>query len=168
MSEHQVRHGRRAFFAVAFGTALTALGCSTGRTSPPAIAPPTGCADPPPPIEQPGTPSDGAFAALAEEMRRQALAAGDQSFGAIVVKDGLVVGLGPSRVVTLQDATAHAEMEAIRDASRRLGTADLAGAVLYSTSRPCRMCETAAYWANVGRMAVGPDAADGGPPQYVG
>ncbi|MFN0095083.1 MAG: nucleoside deaminase, partial [Dehalococcoidia bacterium] len=94
----------------------------------------------------------------------QASAAGDQSFGAVVVLDDIVVGLGPSRVVALNDATAHAEMEAVRDASRRLGRADLSGAVLYSTSRPCRMCETAAYWARIARMVHGIDATDAGAP----
>ena len=56
------------------------------------------------------------FVAAAYEMRRRALDAGDQAFGAVVVKDGRIVGEGPSRVTTNKDATAHAEMEAIRDA----------------------------------------------------
>lgn len=104
--------------------------------------------------------------AQAEVVKRIAVDAGDQPYGAVIVKGGRVVGEGPSRVVTNHDATAHAEMEAIRDASRRLGTRDLSGCVLYGTSRPCRMCETAAYWANVSRFIYGSGVVDGGAPGY--
>jgi guanine deaminase len=100
------------------------------------------------------------------EMKRRAVGSGDQPYGAIVVKDGQVVGEGPSRVVTNGDPTAHAEMEAIRDAARRLDTRNLAGCVIYASSRPCPMCETAAYWANVSRIYYGQHAGDGGSPRY--
>jgi tRNA(Arg) A34 adenosine deaminase TadA len=86
------------------------------------------------------------------EMKRVAMEAGDQPYGAIVVKNDAVVGEGPSRVVTNQDPTAHAEMEAIRDAARQLGTRDLSGCIIYATSKPCRMCATASYWANLSRI----------------
>jgi len=95
--------------------------------------------------------------------RDDAVRAGDQAYGAVVVKDGRVVGDGPSRVVARNDPTAHAEMEAIRDAARRLGTRDLSGCVLVSTSRPCGMCESAAAWARIDRMVYG-DGTDGGQP----
>lgn len=95
----------------------------------------------------------------AEEMRRRAIDGGDQGYGAVIVKAGMIVGEAPSRVVTAGDPTAHAEMEAIRDASRRLGTADLSGCILYSTSPPCAMCETAAHWANVTGLVHGGDDA---------
>ncbi len=104
--------------------------------------------------------------ARAGEMKRIAVTAGDQPYGAVVVKDGRIVGEGPSRVVTNHDATAHAEMEAIRDASRRLGTGNLSGCILYGTSKPCRMCETAAYWANISRFVYGAGISDGGTPGY--
>ena len=65
-------------------------------------------------------------------------------FGAVVVRQGQVVGRGCNEVTSASDPTAHAEREAIRDAQRRLGRLSLAGSVLYSTSRPCRMCESAA------------------------
>ncbi|MGQ0569976.1 MAG: nucleoside deaminase [Armatimonadota bacterium] len=119
-------------------------------------------------IPQPQTPSRDAFIARAFEMRRRAVDAGDQSYGAIIVKDSRIVGLGPSRVITNGDPTAHAEMEAIRDAARRLGSRDLSGCVMYSTSRPCRMCESAAYWANVTRLHHGPSGTDAGAPRYGG
>ena len=106
------------------------------------------------------------FMRRAEELRQQAVAAGDQAYGAVVVKDGKIVGEGPSRVIQNQDPTAHAEMEAIRDAAKRLGSRSLGGCEMYSTSRPCKMCETAAYWAGIGRMYFGLQLSDGGSPKY--
>lgn len=97
-------------------------------------------------------------------MKRLAESWGDQPYGAVVVADGVVVGEGPSRVVKRGDPTAHAEREAIRDAQRRLGRPSLAGSVLYSTSRPCRPCETAAAEAQVARMIYGPELNDAGRP----
>ena len=120
----------------------------------------------PPEIVQPAVPNQASFSQYAFEMRQVAVESGDQAYGAILVKDNQVVGLGPSRVIVNHDATCHAEMEAIRDASRRLGTADLSGCELYSTSRPCRMCEVASYWAGVERMYYGLEVTDGGEPQY--
>jgi tRNA(Arg) A34 adenosine deaminase TadA len=102
----------------------------------------------------------------AERMRLLALSWGDQSYGAVLVLDDLLVGEGPSRVVKNDDVDAHAEREAIRDAQRRLGRADLAGSVLYSTSRPCRLCETAAHAAGVARMIFGPALTDAGAPRF--
>ena len=101
----------------------------------------------------------------AEAMKRLALSWGDQPYGAVLVADGAIVGDGPSRVVKRNDPSAHAEREAIRDAQRRLGRSDLAGSVLYSTSRPCRQCETAAAEANVARMIYGPELNDAGQPR---
>lgn len=106
------------------------------------------------------------FMRRAAELRQQAIDSGDQSYGAVVVKQGRIVGEGPSRVVVGRDPTAHAEMEAIRDAARRLGTSDLSGCELYSTSRPCKMCETAAYWAGIARMYFGTEIRDAGAPKY--
>jgi len=99
-------------------------------------------------------------------MRALALGLGDQGYGAVIVKDGRIVAETPSRVVANGDPTAHAEMEAIRQAARRLGTGDLAGAVMYGSARACAMCETAAYWAKVDRLAFGSGATDGGSPRY--
>jgi tRNA(Arg) A34 adenosine deaminase TadA len=101
----------------------------------------------------------------AEALRDEALRSGDQPYGAVVLRGDRVVGAAPSRVVTANDPTAHAEMEAIRDASRQLRTRDLAGCVLVSTSRPCRMCEAAAAWAGVSRMVFGESLTDAGAPR---
>lgn len=103
--------------------------------------------------------------ARAFEMRRRAIERGDQPYGAVVVRADEVVGDGVSAVLTTPDPTAHAEMQAIRDAARRLGTARLVGAELYSTSRPCPMCEAAAYWAGIVRMYYGDAVLDAGAPR---
>jgi tRNA(adenine34) deaminase len=83
------------------------------------------------------------------------------------VLDGVVVGEGPSRVIKHGDPDAHAEREAIRDAQARLGRARLDGAVLYSTSRPCSLCESAAARAGVQRMYHGSAPIDAGQPRQV-
>ena len=101
----------------------------------------------------------------AEAMRRRAIDWGDQPYGAVLVTAGGVVAEGPSRVIANADPDAHAEREAIREAQRLTGTRDLGGAVLYSTSRPCRACEQAAAKANVSRMYFGPQLEDAGVPR---
>ena len=107
------------------------------------------------------------FMRLALDLKRLAVERGDQAYGAVVVKEGRVVGRGPSRVVVDGDPTAHAEMEAIRDAARNLESRNLDGCVMYSTSRPCPMCEAAAYWAGLDRLFYGSDLIDGGPPRLT-
>ena len=102
-------------------------------------------------------------AALAQ--RRLAESWGDQPYGAVLVWSGVLVGEGPSRVVKNQDSNAHAEREAIKDAQRRVGRTSLSGSVLYSTSRPCLLCEGAAAQAGVSRMYFGPSLTDAGPPR---
>lgn len=119
-------------------------------------------------IPQPPRPGPPAFIERAFEMRRLAEGSGDQAYGAIVVKDGRIVGQSPSRVILDGDPTAHAEMEAIRDAARRLGGRDLSGCILYSSSKACPMCEAAAYWAGIERLVFGRDPTDGGPPRLCG
>lgn len=101
-------------------------------------------------------------------MRQLAQSWQDQPYGAVLVLHGAVVGEGPSRVVKNGDVTAHAEREAIRDARRRLGRQQLAGAVLYSTSRPCSLCEAAAADAGVSRMYFGASLTDAGIPGKPG
>ncbi|MCL4799311.1 MAG: nucleoside deaminase [Burkholderiales bacterium] len=118
------------------------------------------------PIEQPAERTARAFMARAQAARDAAVRAGDQPYGAVIVKDGRIVGWGPSRVVVAGDPTAHAEIEAVRDAARRLGSRDLSGCVLYATSRPCAMCEGALYWARVARIVHGAGLADAGAPRY--
>jgi tRNA(Arg) A34 adenosine deaminase TadA len=81
-------------------------------------------------------------------------------FGALVVKDGAVIGEGFNRVLGTNDPTAHAEIVAIRAASARLGTFELAGCELYTSCEPCPMCLAAAYWARVDRVHYACDRSD--------
>ena len=105
------------------------------------------------------------FAAEAERMRREAVAAGDQSYGAVLVRDGEIIGFGPSRVIVDRNPDAHAERVAMWEAERGLGRAALAGAQLYSTSIPCADCQAWAASRGVARMFVGPQARDAGAPR---
>lgn len=105
------------------------------------------------------------FLAEAERMRRQAVAAGDQAYGAVLVLDDKIVAYGPSRVVTDRNPNAHAERVAVWAAQASLGRNDLTGAVLYSTSRPCAACEAVAAEANVARMIHGAGGIDAGKPR---
>lgn len=114
---------------------------------------------------QPSAATPEAFTRRAFAMKRRAEQEGDRPYGAVVVKAGRIVGEAPSRVITGRDPTAHAEMEAIRDAAQHLRDGNLAGCVLYSSSRPCPMCEAAAYWAGIERLVHGADGTDIGPPR---
>ena len=98
-------------------------------------------------------------------MRRLAESWGDQRYGAVLVMGGALVGEGTSRVVKDNNPDAHAERVAILDAQRRLERGGLVGSVLYSTSRPCSICEAAAFRAGVSRMYFGPRLADDGAPR---
>jgi tRNA(Arg) A34 adenosine deaminase TadA len=99
------------------------------------------------------------------DMRRISVERGDQAYGAVIVKDGRIVGEGISAVITTNDPTAHAEMQGIRDAARRLGTRDLSGCEMYGTSRACPMCEAGAYWARVARLYYGESITEAGAPK---
>jgi guanine deaminase len=73
-------------------------------------------------------------------------------FGAVVVRGEAVIAAGSNRVVRDQDPTAHAEVMAIREACRRLGTHTLAGCEIYCTTEPCPMCLAAIYWARIDKV----------------
>jgi len=84
-------------------------------------------------------------------------------FGAVVVKDGVIIGRGHNEVIANHDPTAHAEMQAIREAAQKLGTHDLGGCTIYATSEPCPMCYSAIHWARIDKIYYGcsrKDAAD--------
>jgi len=91
-------------------------------------------------------------------------------FGAVVVKDGKIVGRGRNRVTARRDPTAHAEVVAIRDACRRLKSHDLSGATVYASCEPCPMCFSAILWSRAKHLvyantqrdaaAIGFDDAD--------
>ena len=83
-------------------------------------------------------------------------------FGAVVVRDGKIVGEGVNSVTASSDPTAHAEINAIRSAARALKTFTLAGCQLYSSCEPCPMCLAASYWARLNAVYYGANSADAG------
>jgi tRNA(Arg) A34 adenosine deaminase TadA len=73
-------------------------------------------------------------------------------FGAVIVKNGKIIGEGHNKVQFLNDPTAHAEITAIREACKNINSFDLSGAVIYSSCEPCPMCLAAIYWANIAEV----------------
>ncbi|HIS22171.1 MAG TPA: nucleoside deaminase [Candidatus Cryptobacteroides intestinipullorum] len=102
-----------------------------------------------------------------EELMREAIRLSEDNvrngggpFGAVIARDGEIVGTGTNRVTPDCDPTAHAEVNAIRDAASRLGTFDLSGCEIYSSCEPCPMCLGAIYWAHLDRLYYGNDKQD--------
>lgn len=81
-------------------------------------------------------------------------------FGAVIYKDGKIVGKGVNRVIGNNDPTAHAEIEAIRNACKNLKTHDLSGCEIYATGFPCPMCMSAIIWANIKKVYFSCDYND--------
>ncbi|MBR2603848.1 MAG: nucleoside deaminase [Bacilli bacterium] len=73
-------------------------------------------------------------------------------FGACIVKDGKIIGKGINRVIKDHDPTAHAEVVAIRNACKELGTHDLTGCEIYTSCYPCPMCLSAIIWSNIKKV----------------
>lgn len=87
-------------------------------------------------------------------------------FGAVVVKDGQILGEGWNRVTSTCDPTAHAEIVAIRNACDRLGTFTLEGCEIYTSCEPCPMCLSAIYWARLDRIWYANGRADAAAIQF--
>lgn len=81
-------------------------------------------------------------------------------FGAVIVRNGEIVGKGANSVTATNDPTAHGEVNAIRAAGEALGTFNLTGCELYTSCEPCPMCLAAAYWARIDAVYYGACAAD--------
>lgn len=81
-------------------------------------------------------------------------------FGAVITKDDKVIAIASNTVLGSKDPTAHAEINAIRKASKELGTHDLSGCVLYATGYPCPMCLSAIMWANIKEVYYGTNLKD--------
>src|SRR5580704_9121509 len=81
-------------------------------------------------------------------------------FGALVVKDRKVIAEAANQVTSTDDPTAHAEMLAIREACKKLGTFQLAGCEIYASCEPCPMCLGAIYWSRLDRIYFAGTAAD--------
>ncbi len=86
---------------------------------------------------------------LAIEKSRTSVENGGGPFGSVVVKDGEVIAIASNSVTIDNDPTAHAEVNAIRMACKKLGTFDLSGCEIYASCEPCPMCMAAIYWARI-------------------
>lgn len=106
--------------------------------------------------------ADERFMRRALELAEEAARWGEVPVGAVVVEDGRIVGEGFNRRETWRDGTAHAEMLAIAEASRRLGGWRLTNCVLYVTLEPCPMCAGAIVLSRVRRLVYGASDAKGG------
>jgi tRNA(adenine34) deaminase len=102
--------------------------------------------------------SDELFMREALELARQAVAAGEVPVGAVVVREGAVIGRGYNRPIASHDPTAHAEIVALRESAQRLGNYRLNGCDLFVTLEPCAMCVGAILHARIARLVYG--AAD--------
>lgn len=100
-------------------------------------------------------------------MMRRAIALSERSvqtgggpFGAVIAKDGEIIAEASNSVTIDHDPTAHAEVNAIRKAARRLGTFDLSGCDIYTSCEPCPMCLGAIYWAHLDTIYYANDRKD--------
>lgn len=92
------------------------------------------------------------FMRLAIKKSLESVDNGGGPFGAVVVKDGEVVAVASNSVTLDNDPTAHAEVNAIRMACKKLGTFDLSGCEIYASCEPCPMCLASIYWARIGKL----------------
>ena len=76
-------------------------------------------------------------------------------FGAVIVKDGQIIGKGSNQVLVSNDPTAHAEVTAIRDACKNINSYDLSDCILYTSCFPCPMCLSAIIWSNIKKVYYG-------------
>ncbi|MCI7310055.1 MAG: nucleoside deaminase [Prevotella sp.] len=102
-----------------------------------------------------------------EELMRRAIALSEESvktgggpFGAVIAKDGEIIAEASNSVTIDHDPTAHAEVNAIRRATKKLGTFDLSGCDIYTSCEPCPMCLGAIYWAHLDTIYYANDRKD--------
>lgn len=103
------------------------------------------------------------FLNMAIELARANIAAGGRPFGAVLVRDGQVLTTGVNEILTSHDPTAHAELMAVRAASRKLGSPDLSGCAVYASGHPCPMCMAAMRLAGIREVAYAYSNDDGAP-----
>ncbi len=101
------------------------------------------------------TEEDRKFMREAIRLANESVRNGGGPFGAVIVKDGSIVAGSSNRVTLDNDPTAHAEVNTIREACRKLGTFDLSGCIIYTLCEPCPMCLSAIYWAHIDRIYYG-------------
>jgi len=100
------------------------------------------------------------FMELAIEIAVKGVRKGNSPFGSCIVKGDRVICVAHNTVLTKKDATNHAEMNAIREACRKLKSHELKGCVVYSTTEPCPMCFSAIHWAKMDAIVYGTNIAD--------
>ncbi len=126
------------------------------------------------PAEPPARPQAGAedhapFLRRAFALAREAIAAGDGPYGAVLVVDGEIVAEGRNDTVTSRHPTRHAEVVCLQSAAARYGPEIFTRAILYASTEPCLMCAGAAYWCRVPTIVFGCHAVDvGDSPQQRG
>jgi tRNA(Arg) A34 adenosine deaminase TadA len=103
------------------------------------------------------------FLSEAVELARANIGTGGRPFGAVVVRDGLSIATGVNEIHMANDPTAHAEMTAIRAASRKLGSPDLGGCTVYASGHPCPMCMAAMRLSGVDKVFYAYSNEDGAP-----
>lgn len=108
------------------------------------------------------------YLARSIELSKQSIKIGGYPVGAVIVHNGQIIAEGLSDGKQICDATSHAEVAAIREASRKLGRRNLDDVVLYTSLEPCVMCFTASFWAYIpkvvficSRKRVSPDYYEG-------
>lgn len=94
------------------------------------------------------------------EARKGILNSHGGPFGAVIVKNNIIVGKGHNEVLKNNDPTCHGEIMAIKDASKNLNTFDLKGCEIYTTGEPCPMCLGAILWANIDKIYYGCSVID--------
>lgn len=99
--------------------------------------------------------NDEDFMKIAIGKAREGIQNGQAPFGACIVKNSVVISATSNTVWKDGDITAHAEINAIREACKRLNTIDLSGCIIYSTTEPCPMCFTACNWARISKIVYG-------------
>jgi tRNA(Arg) A34 adenosine deaminase TadA len=112
--------------------------------------------------------SNKKYMRIAIEKAKEGIAKGQEPFGACIVKNDEIISVAHNTAISDHDVTAHAEMNAIREACRKLGTIDLSGCEIYATFKPCRMCQSACERANIEKIyyGVGPEDFDHPPKVY--
>jgi len=107
-------------------------------------------------MKDPHSIDENAFLRRAIELGQEAMRSNRGGpFGAVVVIDGQIAGEGANAVLATNDPTAHAEVQAIRDATAKRRTFSLHGGTIYTSSEPCPMCLAAIYWARLDRIVYG-------------
>ena len=104
--------------------------------------------------------SDSQHLARTIELALENVANAGGPFGALIVRDGVVLAEGQNRVTATLDPTAHAEVTAIRAACQAIGSFSLEGATLYTSCEPCPLCLSAALWARIDRVVFAADRHD--------